>query len=241
MTRVPRLTEAHVRAVHREVADPGAWPGLDHFTAAQYDAHLAAFLEDRPEGPVGVFAYGSLIWRPVFEPAAEIRATAPGWHRAFSLRQKRFRGTPDRPGLMMQIDRGGTCDGVLQVVPEGREWAILSDLWRREMTVRPPSYLPRWIDLRVEGEEGPRRALAFTANPESPNYAGPLPPEEVADCLSQACGHWGSGAAYLLETVLALQRHGVRDPYLWDLQDRVAALIESRHPLAGGGASAPRP
>jgi cation transport protein ChaC len=222
--------------VHREVVDPGAWPGLEHFTEEQYDEHLASFLRDRPEGQIGVFAYGSLIWKRVFEPTAELWATALGWHRAFTLRQKRFRGTPERPGLMMQIDRGGTCEGVLQMVPVDREWPILSDVWRREMTVRPPGNLPRWIDVQVKGERDARRALTFTANPESPNYAGQLSLEEVAACLAEACGHWGSGAEYLLQTVTSLEREGFPDPHLWDLQKRVAALIESRHPAARGGA-----
>jgi cation transport protein ChaC len=214
--------------VHREVEDPGTWPGLEHFAEKQYDEHLTAFLQDGPEAPIGIFAYGSLIWKRVFEPTAELRATALGWQRAFSLRQKRFRGTPECPGLMMQIDRGGSCEGVLQMVPEGREWTILSDVWRREMTVRPASYIPRWIEVEVQGEPGTRTALAFTANPESPNYAGQLPLEEVANCLSEACGHWGTGAEYLLETVIALEREGFHDPYLWELQERVAELIESR-------------
>lgn len=233
MIRVPRLTETHVRLVHREVPDPGAWPGLAHFTERQYDDHLDAFLGDRPDGPIGIFAYGSLIWKRTFDPVAEVPATARGWHRAFSLRQKRFRGTPDRPGLMMQIDRGGSCEGVLQIVPAAREREILGDTWRREMTVLPPSYVPRWIEVEVRGEARPRPALAFTANRDSPNYAGPLPPDEVAACLSDACGHAGSGADYLLQTVVSLERAGIHDPYLWDLQERVAALIEARHAPPG--------
>jgi cation transport protein ChaC len=234
MSRVLRLTDAHIRLVHHEVTDSGAWPGMEHFTEELYDEHLSAFLQNRPEEPIGIFAYGSLIWKRVFETAAELRATALGWHRAFSLHQKRFRGTPECPGLMMQIDLGGTCEGVLQIVPENREWEILSDVWRREMTVRPPSYIPRWIDVEVQGEPGPRKALAFTANPESPNYAGQLPPEEVAACLSEACGHWGTGAEYLLLTVTSLEREGFHDPYLWDLQERVAELIDGRHPAGAG-------
>lgn len=66
------------------------------------------------------------------------------------------------------------------------------------MTVRPPSYIPRWIEVEVHGEQRPHKAVAFTANPESPNYAGELSLEEVAACLSEACGHWGTGAEYLL-------------------------------------------
>jgi glutathione-specific gamma-glutamylcyclotransferase len=232
MASVPRLTDAHIRLVHREVIDPGAWPGLDHFTDQQYDEHLAAFLQDRPEGPIGVFAYGSLIWKPVFEPAAVLRVTALGWHRAFTLRLRRFRGTPECPGLMMQIDRGGTCDGVLQIVPSDREWQVLGDLWRREMTVRPPGNYPRWIDVEVDGQI--RKAIAFTANPESPNYAGGLTIDEVASCLSEACGHWGTGAEYLLQTIAALEREGFHESYLWDLQERVAELIDERFPQSCG-------
>jgi cation transport protein ChaC len=225
MQRTPRLSDVHVRRVHRDIPDPGSWPGVELFTEEQYDDHLRTFLEDRPDGPVGVFAYGSLIWKPVFTPAATARATAIGWERAFTLRIKRFRGTPELPGLMMQIDRGATCDGVLQFVPADSEWKILADLWRREMTVRPPGNYPRWIDVEVAGR--PAKAIAFTANPESPNYAGHLSVEEVAACLSQACGHWGSGAEYLLQTIVSLEREGIHDPHLWELQNRVAVLIEA--------------
>lgn len=78
MSPVPRVTEAHIRRVHREIADRGAWPGLESFTEPQYDEHLSAFLQNRPEGPIDVFGYGSLIWKPAFEPATTLRATAQG-------------------------------------------------------------------------------------------------------------------------------------------------------------------
>jgi cation transport protein ChaC len=234
MPRTPRLTDAHVRRVHRTVPDPGAWPGLEHFTEAQYDAHLRDFLAEGPTGAIGVFAYGSLIWKPVFEPASTRRATALGWQRAFTLRLLRFRGTPECPGLMMQIDRGGTCEGVLQTIREGAEWDTLSALWRREMTARPPGNLPRWIEVEADGAM--RHAIAFTANPDSVNYAGGLTLEEVATCLSDACGHWGSGAEYLHQTVIALEAAGIHDAYLWALQDLVAGLIEERFPEVTAGA-----
>jgi cation transport protein ChaC len=93
------------------------------------------------------------------------------------------------------------------------------------MTNKPPSNFPRWIDVAVEGK--PARAIAFTANPESPNYASGLKPDEIALTLSRACGHWGSCADYLHQTVLSLETHGIHDEYLWDLQERVAALIDA--------------
>jgi cation transport protein ChaC len=101
------------------------------------------------------------------------------------------------------------------------------------MTVRPPGNFPRWIEVEADGAVRP--AIAFTANPDSPNYQGGLTLEEVAARLSEACGHWGSGAEYLLNTVAALEAAGIHDPYLWALQDRVAGMIEARFPSVAPG------
>jgi cation transport protein ChaC len=232
MVRAMRLTEDLVRVVHREVPDTGPLQGSVQFTEADYDAYLAELLRDKPPGPVEVFSYGSLIWKPAFEPVTSARAIAMGWQRSFCLRLVRFRGTPEVPGLMMQIDRGGSCEGVMQQVNPRSEWSDLSALWRREMTNKPPSNLPRWIDVETSGRL--RKALTFTANPESPLYVGRPTDDDVAARLAIACGHWGSGADYLRQTVLSLEANGIHDPYLWELQDRVAALIEARAgPVSG--------
>ena len=228
MSKRLRLTEDHVRRTYREVPDTGPLASSVVFSEEDYDAHLKAFLKDRPEGPLLVFCYGSLIWKPVFQPVTTARAVALGWQRAFCLRIARFRGTVEQPGLMMQIDRGGQCEGLVQQVADGRVWEDLSVLWRREMTNKPPSNFPRWIDVAVEGK--PARAIAFTANPESPNYIGGLATDDIAQTLSMACGHWGSCAEYLHQTVLSLDANGIHDSYLWDLQERVAALIEANWP-----------
>jgi cation transport protein ChaC len=86
--------------------------------------------------------------------------------------------------------------------------------------------MPRWID--VDGPEGRVSAIAFTANRDRPNYAGQLDIEEIAEVLSKACGHWGSGADYLRQTILALEAHGLHDDYLWKLQTLVAERIKRR-------------
>lgn len=223
-----RLSESHVKLVHREVADPGPDPHLDHFTDADYEDHITRFLSERPDGPIHVFCYGSLIWKPVFPPVSTARARAVGWHRSFCLRMKRWRATPEAPGLMMQIDKGGECEGVTQEIARHGELETLHTLWRREMTIKPPGNLPRWIDVEISGR--PARAIAFTANHESPQYAGRLDPDHIAEHLASACGHWGSCAEYLHQTIVSLAAAGIHDPYLWDMQERVARLIESRFP-----------
>jgi glutathione-specific gamma-glutamylcyclotransferase len=226
MSKRLHLTEDHVHRAYREVTDTGPPASSVVFSEEDYDVHLSAFLKDRPEGPINVFCYGSLIWKPVFQPVRIAHAIAMGWQRAFCLRIVRFRATMEQPGLMMQIDRGGQCEGLVQQVAEAREWEDLSVLWRREMTNKPPSNFPRWIDIAVEGK--PAKAIAFTANPESPSYVGGLAADEIAQTLSRACGHWGSCAEYLHQTVLSLDAAGIHDGYLWDLQERVAALLEAQ-------------
>jgi cation transport protein ChaC len=71
------------------------------------------------------------------------------------------------------------------------------------------------------------QAIAFTANPQSPNYVGNLSLDETAKIIAEACGHWGSCAEYLLNTIDALEEHEIHDPYLTELEQRVAEYLEN--------------
>src|ERR1700741_1259287 len=90
-------------------AAPGAGPASRRCADPDYEAAADRLLADAPPGPLWVFAYGSLIWKPAIETVEHLRATAPGWHRAFSLKLTRWRGSPTQPGLMMGLRRGGRC------------------------------------------------------------------------------------------------------------------------------------
>ena len=225
--RAPRqmtLTPDLVAQVHRVLEDPGPDPDWSYHSDSDYDAVAQTLLASRPGGAdTWLFAYGSLIWKPEVEHVEVRQGTARGWHRSFCFRIVRFRGTREQPGLMMSLDRGGQCRGVLyRLAPENLE-GQLSKLVRREMTVKPPNNLPRWIT--VQTEQGPLGALAFVMNRRSRFYVGKLAPEEVADTLARACGHWGSCAEYLCNTVSHLEEHGIHNRGLWKLQELVAAKI----------------
>ena len=225
-----RLTQELVDRVARVEPDEGYETHIKVFDEADYDEHLQGFLAPlAPGDPVWVFAYGSLIWKPGFAHVETRRGIAEGWQRSFCLRITRFRGTRAQPGLMMQLDRGGSCEGLLMRLPPGGELDELHGLWRREITAKPPSNMPRWIEVT----SGPEtlRAIAFTANPAKENYACGLPAEVVAETLTLAAGHWGSGAEYLLNTVTALEAAGIHDPHLWELQEMVAVRIAALPPV----------
>lgn len=225
-----RLTADLVARAHRIAPDPGPDPRVVPLAEAEREALADRFLAEAGAEPVRVFAYGSLIWRPEIEPAERLRALARGWHRSFCLEITRWRGTREEPGLMMALDRGGACAGLLLRLREETREADLRRLFRREVQSREGIPAQRWI--RVETAAGPCRALAFWAGPRGRIVRRRLPPAEVARILARACGHGGSSAEYLYNTVLHLGRAGIRDRNLWRLQRLVAAEIRALHGLS---------
>jgi cation transport protein ChaC len=225
------LTADHIARVHKVVQDSGVPVGLQLHTDADYAGWVESMIRSNPSprSPLRLFAYGSLIWKPELEHVGEQRCLARGWHRAFCFRMPRFRGTPEQPGLMMALDRGGQCAGILLDLPTGNPEVQLDKLFRREFTVKPVNSMPRWI--AVQTATGRTSALTFVMNRKSPLYAGKLPLEEVADILARACGHWGTGAEYLLNTVSHLEAKGIQDRGLWKLQRLVAEKIDLMHPV----------
>jgi cation transport protein ChaC len=226
-TRILSLTAEHVARIHRSVEDAGYPAHVQPQTDADYREWVDHMIRTHPAPgqPTRLFAYGSLIWKPEIEHASEEIGVARGWHRSFCFRVPRFRGTPERPGLMMALDRGGQCRGLLFDLPHGDLESRFDRLFRREFTTPPVNSMPKWI--KVGTADGEVAALAFVMNRASPQYAGRLSLNDVADVLSMACGHWGTGAEYLLNTVTHLEAKGIRDSNLWRLQRLVAERIDA--------------
>lgn len=223
------LTPELVARAHRVIADPGPPPDRVPMTEADYDTLLADTLERAaPDEDVWLFASGSLIWNPACASVESRPAEVAGWHRSFCYRIVSYRGSPDRPGLMMALDRGGLCRGIAYRIPRERARAEFSRVLRREITMKPIANLPRWLVARIDGSR--QTALAFVMNRRISSYVGRLPLEEAADMLAKGCGHRGSCAEYLLNTVLKLEEHGIRDRNLWRLQalvaERLAAMTD---------------
>ncbi|MDG4874618.1 gamma-glutamylcyclotransferase [Mesorhizobium sp. WSM4935] len=222
--RTMSLTEELVARCFRVVEDSGPDPDAAHLDDSDYAAMLDAFEAELPATePLWLFGYGSLIWKPEIEHAEERVALARGWHRSFCMKMTRWRGTKEQPGLMMALDRGGQCKGVAFRLVEKNRRQALDRLFRREVTLKPTSYRPRLLQLSTD--KGPLRALAFVINRNGTTYAGPLSEEEVVERLATSCGHWGSGADYLYNTVKNLEQRGIHDAHLWRLQQLVAARI----------------
>ncbi len=217
------LTAELVARCERIEPDPGPKPGHAYFTDEEYDAAASALLQQHQPGPLWVFAYGSLIWKPACNAVEQRRATAHGWHRSFSLEITRWRGSLQQPGLMMALARGGRCQGVIYRLPDADLRGQLGGLLRREVGGKQGLRCVRWIT--VETDRGKLRALTFWARPTERDDAIKRPLADVAHILARACGHLGSGADYLFRTVSKLEEFGIRDRNLWRLQQLVADEI----------------
>jgi glutathione-specific gamma-glutamylcyclotransferase len=169
------------------------------------------------DGDVWVFAYGSLIWNPIFRFVDRRVATLYGKHRRFCLWAPLGRGTPDNPGLVLGLDRGGSCRGIAYKLDRQDLIAELLLVWRREMVVG--SYHPRWVTVNDGVQKF--KAIAFVVNRDHCCYAKQLPLETTINSIATARGHIGSSAEYLLHTVDGLIDAGIKDRQLMLLRDRV--------------------
>jgi cation transport protein ChaC len=196
------------------------------------EAELEASLQEALASPyrapdVWLFAYGSLIWNPVLEFDERVVTTAHGWHRSFCLYSRVNRGTPERPGLVLGLDRGGRCTGVAYRIPERSAERELRLLWRREMLLG--SYGPRWIHV-THGKRA-IRAMAFVVRRGRSGYAGRLPADAIVERLIHARGAIGSGIDYLRQTIDGLAAIGIRDPHLIHLDGLIRARLGEAEPL----------
>lgn len=158
-----------------------------------------------------VFGYGSLMWRPGFRFAERHRAQLHGYHRSLCIFSHVHRGTPEAPGLVLGLDRGGRCRGVaFRVAPEDTGATIV---YLREREQATAVYLERHV--RVQLDDGRRvRALTFVADRRHAQYAGRLPEGDVMRLVRQGIGLSGANPDYVRATHEHLIEMGVSDRIL---------------------------
>lgn len=158
-----------------------------------------------------VFAYGSLMWRPGFDVAERSPATIEGYHRALCIASHRHRGTPERPGLVLGLDAGGSCQGVAFRVEAAKAPATLDYLRDRELVTNV--YLERLLPVRLD-DGRIVQAVAYVADQDHLQYVGDLPPEETLQRVRASVGAAGPNPDYVLNTARELEKLGVTDPTL---------------------------
>jgi cation transport protein ChaC len=161
-----------------------------------------------PKGDFWVFGYGSLMWKPEFPFMAAESALLRGWHRAFCVWSVHYRGTAEKPGLVLGLDRGGACRGRAFLIAPKDAAEVAEYLHQREMLTGV--YEPRYVT--VERVSGKRMAAAtFLADPHHSQYAGKLEPSKLVRIICEGHGSAGSNLDYLRNTVRHLDELGIAD------------------------------
>ena len=173
-----------------------------------------------PGDDLWLFGYGSLIWNPAFDFVERRVARLHGYHRRFCLWTHLGRGTRERPGLTLGLDRGGSCGGVAFRIAAAAVEAELDVVWRREMVTN--AYRPTWVKLRTAERMVP--AVAFVINHGHARYARNLCDDEIATVIAAAEGQLGPCRDYLYNTVTHLEALGIQDRGL----ARLAEAVRSR-------------
>jgi len=186
----------------------------DEERSRQIEAMLAS--APRPDR-IWVFGYGSLIWNPAFHFAERRAARIHGYHRQFCLRANAGRGSPQRPGLMLALEQGGSCHGVAYRLAPEQVASELDVVWRREMN--SGAYRAVWVAARTSS--GIEHAIAFAVNRDHERYIRNLSLHETARYLANGAGPLGQCCDYLYQTVEHLRAMGLRDRRLETLEARV--------------------
>jgi len=178
------------------------------------------------EGELWVFGYGSLIWRPGFEFVERVPARLIGEHRALCVYSFVHRGTPEKPGLVLGLDRGGACRGVAFRISGQNRAATIAYLRAREQVTSVYREVTRSVWLENEARQRVS-ALVYVVDRGHVQYAGRLSLAEQLHHVQQGHGQSGANRDYVLSTVKAIEAEGFRDTQLHQL----ALMLHDDTPL----------
>ncbi len=178
-----------------------------------------------PNGDLYVFAYGSLMWDPGFRFIERRRGLLRGYHRAFCIYSHHYRGTPQNPGLVLGLDRGGACRGIVYRVAAADDKEVRAYLWEREIG-NDGVYVEKHLPVLLDDQDGAAHtvlALTYVADRAHPQYAGRLQEEELVRLIKSGVGVKGRCLDYCANTVKHLEELGFRETYLHKLLDKARA------------------
>ncbi|HEX3675269.1 MAG TPA: gamma-glutamylcyclotransferase [Rhizomicrobium sp.] len=188
-------------------------------------AALTLSEDEFSKGDLWVFGYGSLMWRPGFDFIERVPARLIGEHRALCVYSFVHRGTPEKPGLVLGLDRGGACRGVAFRVAAEKRGATVAYLRAREQVTSVYREVMRSVWLEDDARQRVS-ALAYVVDRGHVQYAGRLSLAEQLRHVLQGHGQSGNNRDYVLSTVKAIEAAGFRDAPL----HRLALMLHDAHP-----------
>jgi glutathione-specific gamma-glutamylcyclotransferase len=172
-----------------------------------------------------VFAYGSLMWRPGFPHLERVPARLTGLHRALCVYSHVHRGTPEKPGLVLGLDRGGACRGIAYRVAAADRDATISYLREREQVTSVYLETMRRITLATTPPHDVT-ALVYVVDRGHVQYAGRLDLDRQVHLVRQGHGRSGANRDYVLSTVSEIEAQGCHDSGLHAIAERLKGAAD---------------
>jgi cation transport protein ChaC len=166
---------------------------------------------------VWIFAYGSLMWRPGFAYDQAVPARLHGYHRSLCIYSIVHRGTAERPGLVLGLDRGGSCRGWAFRIERLQEPEILAYLDARELVT--DVYRRKYLSVTTAWGRVP--AWCYVVRQDHVQYAGKLEEHRLLELVQSGTGRSGRCCDYVVSTVGHLEQMGIEDGPLHALAKRL--------------------
>jgi len=173
-----------------------------------------------PQEGIWIFGYASLMWRPDFPFLEAHPALLRGYHRSLCVYSTTYRGTPEKPGLVMGLDRGGSCKGRAFLLAAPDVPKVMDYLYKREMDTK--CYEPKFLNVKlIDGRTV--KAYHFLVRRDHKQYAGKLSIDEAAKLVSAGVGPRGSSMEYLQNTLDHLDDMGIVEGPLHEICEKAKA------------------
>lgn len=187
-------------------------------------------MSQHSEHDLWVFGYGSLMWRPGFPYEEKVRARIDGFSRRFCVRSVHHRGVEGKPGLVLGLDRGGSCAGIAYRIAPQEAPQTLEYLREREQV----NGVYREARLTIKLLEGDKRqvfGLTYVAERAHPSYVSGMPLIEQARLIATSSGLSGQNVAYLVNTWAHLEELGIRERDFERLATIIGSVVTARRPV----------
>lgn len=219
-SRFRGMNLANIDAMMREAGAPENWRISDE----ERESVRLETLRSHGDKDLWLFGYGSLIWDPGIR-FSEVRiATLTGYHRRFCIKSELGRGSVEKPGMMVCLDKGGECTSLAFKIPREHLEEETRIIWRREMLRR--TYIPTYVP--VDTKAGPITALTFIIDPQADSYRPNISLEQAATFVATGEGFYGSSFEYVKNLVAHLAEFGIEDDNVRELHETALRIEASR-------------
>ena len=162
------------------------------------------------------------MWRPGFPFVETQTALLRGYHRALCVYSTKYRGTPQKPGLVMGLDHGGSCIGRAFLLAKNDVPKVMEYLHERELDTN--TYTPKFLTVKLNNGRKVK-AYHFLVRREHEQYAGKLSFNETVELVRSGVGPKGTSIEYLGNTLDHLKSMGINEMMLQKIYDSAKGPI----------------